>query len=102
MRYGHKFTTCIDGLESLAIDEWGKGLSGVTGDQIKRGLEAWVGEWPPSLPEFRDVCTARGNLPEHIPAKLLSGPEREARIKRGREELVKIKCHLGIKTRNTD
>ena len=110
MRYGHKFTTSIDGLESLAIDEWAKGLSGVTGEQIKHGLEAWAGEWPPSLPEFKDACTGKSNLlneyglnyipevyriPEYKPEKLLSGPEREARIKRGREELAKIKKSLG-------
>ena len=112
VRYGHKFTTSIDGLESLAIDEWAKGLSGVTGEQIKHGLEVWAGEWPPSLAEFRDVCTGKSKelnefglnyvpevyrIPERRPEKLLSGPEREARLERGKVHLALLKQKMGIK-----
>lgn len=57
VRYGHKFTSSIDGLEVIAVAEWANGLAGVTGKQIKRGLENWKGPWPPSLPEFREACT---------------------------------------------
>ena len=56
VRYGHKFTGCIDGLEELAVIEWSEGLAGLTGEQIKKGLTTWASEWPPSLPEFRAAC----------------------------------------------
>lgn len=43
--------------------EWAKGLEGLTGEQIRQGLEAWDAAWPPSLPEFRKACVGeRGGL----------------------------------------
>jgi hypothetical protein len=46
----------MEGLEEIAVNEWAQGLAGLTGDQIKNGLDSWKGEWPPSLPEFRSAC----------------------------------------------
>ena len=40
----------------MAIQEWSNGLSGMTGNDIARGLEGWQEEWPPSLPEYRQAC----------------------------------------------
>lgn len=67
--YGHKFTTIVDGLESLAVQEWSSALSGLTGDQIKEGLRMCgmrkitngSEDWPPTPAEFRFMC---------LPAKL--------------------------------
>jgi len=56
-RYGHKFTGSIEGIELLAAEEWSQGLSGLSGTQIKKGLDTWQEPWPPSLPEFREACT---------------------------------------------
>lgn len=47
------------------MDEWRQGLAGMTGEQIKRGLETWDGEWPPSLPEFRNACTGHRDDWQH-------------------------------------
>jgi len=38
------------------MTEWRAGLAGVTGEQIRHGLETWQEPWPPSLPEFRHAC----------------------------------------------
>lgn len=58
VRYGHKWSSFhpTDEMASLAMDEWRSGLAGLTGEQIKQGLETWEGEWPPSLPEFKQAC----------------------------------------------
>lgn len=69
--YGHKFTSTIQGIEDIATTEWANGMAGITGEQIKCGLEKCAkkklnpGEqdWPPTLAEFRALC-----LPEPIPA----------------------------------
>lgn len=57
-RWGHRWTSAIEGIEEIAVDEWAAGLAGVTGEQIQAGM-AVAGEepWPPSLPEFRQACT---------------------------------------------
>jgi len=49
----------MTGIEEIAVSEWADGLTGVTGDQIKIGLSAWDGDWPPSLPEFRKTCLGK-------------------------------------------
>lgn len=69
--YGHKFTSTIQGIEDIATTEWANGMAGITGEQIKCGLEKCAqkklqsGEqdWPPTLAEFRALC-----LPERVPA----------------------------------
>lgn len=69
--YGSKFTAKIDGIERMAVREWSIALRGLTGSQIKAGiekcltkkLEAWQEDWPPTPAEFRAMC-----LPERVPA----------------------------------
>lgn len=59
VRYGHKWVSQIDGLEKIAASEWGSHLFGLTGEQIKHGLETWNGDWPPSATEFRKACEGK-------------------------------------------
>lgn len=69
--YGHKFTSTIQGIEEITTLEWSNGMAGITGEQIKSGLEKCAhkklspgeSDWPPTLSEFRALC-----LPERIPA----------------------------------
>lgn len=49
----------------MAAREWSEGLAGFTPDQIKRGLAAWDGDWPPSLPEFKKACLGADECWEH-------------------------------------
>lgn len=61
--YGHRWTSAYT-RESL--DTWAKGLGDMTVDQIKRGVEACIAgahAWPPTLPEFRDLCLTIPGLP---------------------------------------
>jgi hypothetical protein len=55
--YGHRWTASF----GVADDgTWAKGLRGMTGPQIAMGLSRCVERgdaWPPSLPEFRALCT---------------------------------------------
>lgn len=44
----------------MAVDEWAQGLGSLTAEQVRRGLDEWEGEWPPSLPEFRSACLGKG------------------------------------------
>ena len=95
-RYGHKWTSTIDGIEEVAVNEWSARLSGLTGEEIKRGLNEWSGEWPPSADEFRDACLGKKSGKnefgiDYIPecyrsvqrtldkSKLLSSDDREKR-----------------------
>lgn len=41
--------------------EWAQGLGGLSGEQIRRGLDSWQEPWPPSLPEFRRACVGADN-----------------------------------------
>jgi len=52
----HKWDSAIDGNEKYIAETWGAGLAGLTGEDIKRGLESLSGEWPPSMPEFKELC----------------------------------------------
>ena len=57
-RYGHRWSSCYpNDLAKIAMVEWGSGLSGLSGEQIRHGLDSWKSDWPPSLPEFRRACT---------------------------------------------
>jgi len=60
-RYGHKWTSSIDGIEELAVDEWAKALAGLDAEAIKRGLDSMTCSWPPSAPEFAELCMNCGD-----------------------------------------
>lgn len=55
-RYGIKWISSIEGIEDLAVEEWSLGLSGLSGEEIRHGLTEYQGNWPPSLPEFKNAC----------------------------------------------
>lgn len=56
--YSHKWLSAIDNdeLYALALDEWSERLHGLTGDEIKHGIDSLTGEWPPTPHEFRELC----------------------------------------------
>jgi hypothetical protein len=80
VRYGHKWTSGISGIEQLAVQEWAKGLAGFTGEQIATGLEYWTGDWPPSMDEFKRACLCitepKSNDEWHALGKRLRTPPR--------------------------
>ncbi len=66
--YTHRWTSAIDGIEQTAIREWSKGLAGITGQQIRVGLDACPADWPPTLPEFRQACLGATHDPHNTRA----------------------------------
>ena len=96
MRYGHKWVSTIEGIEETAVTEWSQGLAGLTGEQIKFGLDNLTDDWPPSLPTFRAACTGQGvngfglnYIPEYHrevnrvrPENRISSTERDAHRKK--------------------
>ena len=115
--YGHKFTSSYgpsalneaDGLSESA-KTWASGLTGVTGEQVAQGLRACLerkDEWPPGLPEFRQMCLGKGmneygldHVPEYYRAgsvsadKRLSSDARDKRREEGKEQSAKLKESL--------
>ena len=62
--WGHKFTSSY-GVEPSAV--WKLALAGLTQAQIKNGLRLCLAKklvWPPSLPEFCDMCLEVPGLPD--------------------------------------
>lgn len=57
--YLHKWTSAIEGIEDFAVTEWSQGLSGLTGEQIKLGIDSLKEDWPPSVIAFRALCEGR-------------------------------------------
>jgi hypothetical protein len=109
----HKWTSAIEGIEEVAVSEWGQVLSGLTGEQLKHGFESWKGEWPPTAEEFKSACIGkvknRFGL-NYIPAyhreepiidesRLLSSDQREASREAGKAALAEMKKKLGMKTK---
>jgi len=103
-RYGHKWTSAIEGIEETAVNEWSVGLSGVTGDEIRKGLEVWTESWPPSLPEFKVACKNAGvnefgldYVPEYYRpqikenSRLLSSKQRDANREKSKEYIQAMK-----------
>lgn len=94
------------------MNEWSEGLTGITGDQIKFGLESWKNDWPPSMDEFRDCCTGLKSglneygmacvpeyyrTPEQItdPSRLLSSGELEKKKEKRAVGMKKMRETLG-------
>ena len=76
--YLQKWTSAIEGIEELAVKEWGEVLAGMTGEQIRQGLYNLDSEWPPTALEFKKLCKATKGHPsfkEFAPA--LPRPEVE-------------------------
>lgn len=63
--YGHRWTANF-GTKASPDHAWAKHLSGITGQQIANGLGALTERgdpWPPSAPEFRQLCTHVRGMP---------------------------------------
>lgn len=58
--YGTRWTSSYgDDPSKGAAQTWSKGLAGLSGEQLARGLSACIAcaePWPPTLPEFRMHC----------------------------------------------
>ena len=59
--YGHKWVSIYPDSDVLieAETEWGRALAGISLDDIKRGLDRCVDEypsWPPTIGEFKQLC----------------------------------------------
>ena len=99
-RYGHKWTSQYD-VEILPIvhAEWLTELKGFTAEDIRRGLDAWRGHWPPNQYEFADACrpveTAPA-LPYHktYSGKALPAPKNK---KLANKAMKEIRKSLGVK-----
>lgn len=57
--YLHKWTSAIEGIEELVVTEWSQALAGLSGEQIKLGLNNLPEGWPPSAIDFRALCEGR-------------------------------------------
>lgn len=55
----HKWTSAIEGIEELVVTEWSQALAGLSGEQIKLGLNNLPEGWPPSAIDFRALCEGR-------------------------------------------
>ena len=58
--YLTKWTSALEGIEETAMVEWSQALRGLTGEQIKNGLDNLSDEWPPSAIGFRALCEGKG------------------------------------------
>ncbi len=63
--FGHRWATAygeaaeVDGQLTGCAETWGKGLAGITPQQIAAGLKTCITSsdpWPPTLPAFRGMC----------------------------------------------
>jgi hypothetical protein len=107
-RYLHKWTSAIEGIEEVAVEEWSQALAGLTGDQLKNGIDSWKGDWPPTAEEFRSACIGKaknGFGLDYIPecyrdepvideSKLLSSDQREAAKEKHKKEWEEMKAKL--------
>lgn len=56
--YGKRFLDMWSGIDPAKLKEaWAEEIEGYTVDELKRGVEGCKGkEWPPTLPEFLNLC----------------------------------------------
>lgn len=83
--YGHRWVSQF-GDSHGAMSTWQKGLADLSREELGTGLRALLTRadpWPPSLPEFRQLCRPPQPHPAHVPVKRLPkpkpNPERAAR-----------------------
>ena len=67
-------------------------LGGLSGEDIRRGLDAWKGEWPPTASEFRSVCEPTRKKAAHKLFTALPAPNATYGV--GLAHLAKIKALL--------
>ena len=74
------------------MTEWASGLGDLTPEELRRGLNEWQKDWPPSLPEFHAAC--KGHDREHRSAAYRftpALPKPKADPAKAAAELEKIK-----------
>lgn len=91
--YGHKFTSSFGEVPS---DTWSRALSGCSAEDLAQGIRACFTRqdtWPPTLPEFVEMCRAQprslyfhspaqqGLLENHSPEKRSTALEHISQIK---------------------
>ena len=76
VRYGHRWVSAYPAgkVQEVALAEWSEGLAGFTGNEIKRGLDTWNNDWPPTLPEFKAACRPGRLAAAHAPFPKLPAP----------------------------
>ena len=91
--YGHKFTSAYGDVPS---ETWSRALAGATGSDIAQGIKACFQRqdtWPPTLPEFVEMCRPNARslyFPDAMKALPPPRPSREyaeEQIKKLREKL---------------
>lgn len=95
--YGTAFAAKWHGLDTERIKyAWSETLGEFTGDQIKGALEDCAKEckYPPSLPEFYQLCKNKKVMPMH--QKLLPKLH-EKNTETGMNQIEKIKSMLRLK-----
>jgi hypothetical protein len=95
-RYGHKMSSSYPAgkVLDLAIEEWCKALAGFGGEEIKRGLESWKGDWPPSLIEFKQSCRPKANASHADQTGCAKLPRPASDKNLAREEMQRIQEYL--------
>ena len=54
--YLNKWTSALNGIEEIAMNEWGQALAGLMPEHIERGLSNLPISWPPTVFEFKELC----------------------------------------------
>ena len=95
VRYGHKWTSALPTpeLTRLAVTEWSEKLAGLSGSQVKHGLDTWEADWPPSCDEFRKLCVGEKDALHKSGAykDFVALPKPEVNRELGSETLAEIK-----------
>jgi hypothetical protein len=93
LRWDEQFRTTA--VHDLAIDEWGLGLYGLTGEQIATGIDRCrtESEWPPSIAKFVRLAKSwEHNGPAYKPTEKQAKKPRSQRDKDvARAALAEIK-----------
>ena len=93
LSYGGLWTTRLGTQQQTddMLKEWGRGLHGLTGEEIKHGLDT-LPDMPPSLPAFRRLCRQYLCAAHRPFARALPKPPPD--YERGREHIEEIKALL--------
>jgi hypothetical protein len=87
--YGSKFVDAWDCVTPAEMAKaWAEGLAGMSTDELKRGIdECMKRPFPPTLPEFRLLCTQHGARQDEM--KRQTPEERAAEYAQCREAAVR-------------
>ena len=71
--YGPSFRNLFDSEDALSVwaETWAAGLAGYSADELRQGLERCLQshpDWPPTLPQFRNLCKVWKAPSTYLPA----------------------------------